>query len=138
MDLNIAIQFGQLVDAAYAVDPADLTNQAGKIVNAGLIGGGVAYEVVTSIYANDIATDLNPLRGNNRVSIGLVLQASAPGDTVIAIRGTDGIKEWVQDAKFLNVPCPFLPGAGNTEDGFTAMYKSMTMGAAAGSPAALQ
>ena len=133
MDLNSAIQFGQLVDCVYAVNPADLTDQAGKNINAGLIGGGVAYKVIASIYANDLATDMNPSRGNSGVSIGLVLQAVASGDTVIAIRGTEGIQEWVQDAKFLSVPCPFLPGAGNTEDGFTAMYNSMIIKTVAGS-----
>jgi len=133
MDLNSAIQFGQLVDCVYAVNPADLTDQAGKNINAGLIGGGVAYKVIASIYANDLATDMNPSRGNSGVSIGLVLQAVASGDTVIAIRGTEGIQEWVQDAKFLSVPCPFLPGAGNTEDGFTVMYNSMIIKTVAGS-----
>lgn len=37
------------------------------------------------------------------------------------------------DAKFLAVPCPFLKSAGNTEDGFTAMYNSMTIRTATGS-----
>ncbi|HXR17271.1 MAG TPA: hypothetical protein VN777_13845 [Terriglobales bacterium] len=128
MDLNVAMQFGQLIAAAYAVSPADLTSQAGKIVNAGMIGGGTTYQVVTTIYANDLATDMNPLRGNNIVSIGLVLQASNTGDAVVAIRGTEGIQEWIQDAKFLTVPCPFLSSGGNTEDGFTVMYESMTTG----------
>lgn len=99
MDLNLAIQLGQLVDAAYtayALGPTGLTDQAGKIVNAGPIGGGVPYEVVTTIYANDLATDMNPSRASNIVSIGLVLQAAAAGDVVIAIRGTEGIQEWVQ------------------------------------------
>jgi hypothetical protein len=125
MDLNVAIQFGQLIAAAYAVSPTDLTNHAGQNINAGLIGGGTAYQVVTTIYANDLATDMNPLRGKNVVSIGLILQASNTGDVVVAIRGTEGIQEWVQDAKFLPVPCPFLSSGGNTEDGFTDMYKSM-------------
>jgi pimeloyl-ACP methyl ester carboxylesterase len=35
--------------------------------------------------------------------------------------------EWIQDARFLSVPCPFVPGAGNTEDGFTAMYRSLAV-----------
>jgi hypothetical protein len=138
MDLNAAIQFGQLVDYAYAAAPKDLTNRAGKTQNAGLIGGGVDYEVITTIYANDLATDMNPLRSNDIVSIGLVLQASGTGDTVIAIRGTEGIQEWIQDAKFLAVPCPLLLGAGKTEDGFTAMYKSMTVGSGGGSPSVVK
>jgi hypothetical protein len=88
MDLNTALRFGQLVSAAYAVPANDLTNRAGNSVSAG--SPALAYEVVTSIYANDLATDMNPDRGRNLVSIGLVLQATATADAVIAIRGTEG------------------------------------------------
>jgi hypothetical protein len=131
VDLNSAILFGQLISAAYAVPPEDLTNRAGEILQAGLLGGGTAFEVLTTIYANDLATDMNPLRGSKTVSIGLILQATT-GATVFALRGTEGIMEWIQDARFLAVPCPFVPGAGNTEDGFTAMYKSLAVSPSAG------
>jgi hypothetical protein len=133
MDVNVAIQLGQLLAAAYAVAPTDLTNQAGKTIYAGLIGAGTAYEVITSIYANDLATDMNPLRGQNIVSIGFILQAAQSGDAVVVIRGTEGIQEWIQDAKFLTVPCPFLSSGGNTEDGFTDMYNSLSTGSGGGS-----
>ena len=121
MDLNSAILYAELVNAAYAIAPANNTNAAGQVVTA----GAASYQVVTSIFANDLATDMNPARGNSRVSIGLILQA-ATGNTVIALRGTEGIREWIHDAEFLMVPCPILPGSGHTEDGFTAMYLSMT------------
>ncbi len=134
MDVNRAIEFGQLVNAAYAIDPADLTNRAGQIINAGIGASNTTYEVVNSIYANDLATDINPLRGESQVSIGLVVQAPATGDAVVAIRGTEGILEWIHDANFLTVRCPFLSGAGSMEDGFTAMYNSLATGTAAGSP----
>jgi len=130
MDVKQAIRFAQLVNAAYAIDPTDLRNSAGKRIPA----GGINYTVVTTIYANDLATDVNPLRGTQIVSIGLILQADGADDLVIAIRGTEGIMEWVQDAKFGMVPCPCLTGAGNTEDGFTVMYNSLRTGAAGGAP----
>ena len=122
MDLNQAILYAQLVNAAYAVDPTDVTNRAGQTINV----GAANYQIVTSIFANDLATDMNPARGQARVSIGFILQAAAAGDVVIAIRGTEGIQEWVHDGEFLLVTCPFLPGAGHSEDGFTAVYMSMT------------
>jgi hypothetical protein len=128
MDINQAILYAQLVNAAYAIDPIDDTNQAGRAL---AIGAG--YQIVTSIFANDLATDMNPDRGNQRVSIGLILQAAATGDVVIAIRGTEGIQEWIHDAEFLMVPTPFLPGAGHTDDGFTAVYLSMTTDLGSGS-----
>jgi hypothetical protein len=130
MDLNRAIGFAQLVNAAYAIKPNDLGNSAGKVINA----GGIAYTVVATIYAYDLATDMNPTRGQNQVSIGLILQAAGTGDVVIAIRGTEGILEWIHDLEFGTVSCPFLPGAGQTEDGFTDMYRSLQTGTADGSP----
>jgi len=132
MDVNQAILYAQLVNAAYAVDPANLANSAGQIIRTG--AAAATYQVVTTIYANDLATDMHPERGNNRVSIGLILQATASGDVVIAVRGTEGINEWVHDAQFLPVNCPFMPAAGNTEDGFTAIYSSMKTGADSASP----
>ena len=124
-----AINVAQLLNLTYDTLPSDLTNAAGKTLSA----GGTNYTVVTTIYANDLATDINPSRGDDEVSIGLICQDQA-GNVVIAIRGTEGILEWIHDAEFLQVPCPFLVGAGHTEDGFTAMYESLRTGTAANSP----
>jgi predicted lipase len=129
VDLTTAINVAQLLNTTYDTLPSDLTNAAGDSVSA----GGTNYTVVTTIYANDLATDINPSRGHDEVSIGLMCQDQA-GNAVIAIRGTEGILEWIHDAEFLQVPCPFLVGAGHTEDGFTAMYESLRTGAAANSP----
>src|SRR6516162_5394086 len=130
LDVADAIEFGQLVNATYATSPSDLTNKAGEALSA----GGVDYTLVTTIYANDLATDMNPGRADDEVSIGLICQVAQSGDVAIAIRGTEGILEWVHDAEFLQVPCPFLAGAGHTEDGFTEMYESLRTGADPDSP----
>jgi hypothetical protein len=108
------------------IPTTDLNNRAGQTINVTYGATNINYNVITTFYGNDLATDLNPARGNQIVSFGLVLQAPN-NDVVIAIRGTDGIWEWIHDAEFLQVPCPFLAGAGNTEDGFTALYKSLRM-----------
>lgn len=129
-DATQAIEFGQLVNATYATPPGDLTNAAGQALSA----GGIDYTVITTIYANDLATDMNPSRVNDQVSIGLIVQANQTGDVAIAIRGTEGWLEWIHDAEFLQVPCPFLAGAGHTEDGFTDMYSSLRTGAEPDSP----
>jgi Lipase (class 3) len=133
MDLSQAILFGQLVNAAYAIAPDNINNAAGTAI---AIGAG--YSVITSIFANDLSTDMNPARGQSRVSIGLILQSANSGDVVIAIRGTEGIQEWIHDAQFLMVPCPFLAGSGHTEDGFTAMYLSMTTSCDPASPSVVK
>ncbi len=62
----------------------------------------------------------NPGRALTIVSFGFAAQDAA-GSGVVAIRGTEGIKEWIQDARFLAAKCPFLAGAGLTADGFTAV-----------------
>jgi predicted lipase len=134
MNINQAIRYAQLVNAAYAIDPANLTNSAGTTVST----DSSTHEVVTTIYANDLATDMHPENGNKRVSIGLILQASGSGDVVIAIRGTEGIHEWIHDAQFLPTPCPFMPAAGNIEDGFTDMYSSLRVGVDALAPSLVQ
>lgn len=121
MDWNKAIQYAQLVNAAY-------DDFAGK---APVTPG---YDAVATIYANDLATDRNPGRGNARVKMGLILQAAAGSEVVLAIRGTEGIKEWVQDAQFLDEPFTFVAGGGRSEDGFTDMYRSMTVEEGAGAP----
>jgi hypothetical protein len=121
MDWKKAMQFGQLVNAAYDV----FANQ--PAVTPG-------FDIVATAFANDLATDMNPQRGNQRVSIGLILQAQGGGDAVVAIRGTEGIKEWVQDANFGSTPFARVTGAGCTEDGFTAMYESMAVGQGPGAP----
>jgi hypothetical protein len=129
MDLNRAIQFGLLVKAAEDVPPSNAANAAGQTIPATYDPNNIGYKVVTTIYGNDLATDMNPGRGNQIVSFGFILQAPN-NDVVVAIRGTEGIWEWIHDAEFLTLRCPFLAGAGSTEDGFTAIYNSLRVGVA--------
>jgi len=133
MDLNKAILYGQLVQAAYDIPTTDLNNRAGQMRDAGLGANKTTFEIIASIYANDLATDASKRRGPAApVSIGLLLWQASSGEAVIAIRGTEGIHEWVQDAKFGTVPCKLLSGAGETEDGFTDVYNSFGINAPGG------
>jgi pimeloyl-ACP methyl ester carboxylesterase len=127
-----AIQYGILVQKAEAVPPPETLYNPGDVINVAYDAVNVNYQVVTTFYGNDLATDINPDGALDVVSFGFIAQDPA-GNAVVAIRGTEGIKEWVQDAKFLAVKCPFLPGAGQTEDGFTAVYQSLRMTRDAGS-----
>ncbi len=126
MDPNSAIQFGQLVAAAYAVAPGDLGQAAGGTIPASFDPYGKNYSIITTIYSNDLATDMNPDRNKDIVSFGYVVQ-DKNGNVVIVIRGTAGIWEWVHDVEFLYVPCPVTSGAGSTDDGFTAIYKALSI-----------
>jgi hypothetical protein len=133
MDLNKAIRYGQLVNAAYDIPTTDLGNKAGKTVDAGLGPNKATFEVLASIYADDLATDASKKKGaTGKVSIGLLLWQAATGEAVISIRGTEGLLEWFQDSKFGTEKCPFLAEGGETEDGFTDMYKSFAVGTPSG------
>lgn len=135
MDLKAAIQYGCCVLAAENITPSDLTNRAGTVMQIGPPSNLVNYNVVASIYGNDLdmAAKANTKDATLFVSFGLVLQ-SPTNDVVIAIRGTNGFFEWLQDADFPLIVCPFLAGAGKTEMGFTDVYQSLCMAPAVGSP----
>ena len=133
IDLNAAIQYALCVQVAEGIAPGDLTNRA----ETAMAIGGVNYNVVATIYGNDLATKANPNAADIFVSFGLVLQGPT-NDVVIAIRGTNGFFEWLQDADFPQIPCPFLAGAGKTEEGFTDIYRSLCMDPAVGSPRLVQ
>jgi hypothetical protein len=124
VDPKIAIQYAMLVKKAEEVPPDKTVYNPGDVITVTYDAIHVNYTVVTTFYGNDLATDVNPARVLDVVSFGFVAQDPA-GNAVVAIRGTEGILEWVQDARFLTVKCPFLAGAGLTEDGFTAVYESL-------------
>jgi len=124
IDLNRAVEFGLLVKAAEDILPASTANEAGRIIQSQLGGVDTPLTVLTSVFANDLATDINPQRGNLIVSFGLILQ-TPNHDIVVVLRGTQGVWEWAHDAEFLLVKCPFLSDGGQTEDGFTAIYNSL-------------
>jgi hypothetical protein len=132
-DPNVAIQYAMLVKKAEDVPPGQTVYNPGDPINIVYDGIDVKYTVVTTFYGNDLATDANRARALDIVSFGFIAQDPA-GNVVIAIRGTEGIFEWVQDIKFGLVPCPFLSGAGLTEDGFTDVYESLRIAKDTASP----
>lgn len=130
VDWKAAIRYAQLVTIAYSVAPnasyTDTTIDA--ITKAG-------YTFIDALYGNELATDVSPHVGET-VTYGYVAR-SAFGEMIVAIRGTQTIDEWLHDFSFLFVPNPIHSGGGMTEDGFTAIYRSMRLGADPNSPAAI-
>ena len=134
MNVQAAINAGLFVQFVYDTwnNPSQTTDLDGRpvVTAAGApVIPGKNYKVLKTIYSNDLATDINPqglLKGYT--TIGVVAQNTADNtDIFIAIRGTEGVWEWVQDFKFLPRPFPNVPGAGLTEDGFTDMYLSFSL-----------
>lgn len=126
---DTAIQYAGLVKIAESVAPTgrytpDFITQ---IKTAG-------YTFLQTLYGDDLATDIDPHVGDI-VTFGF-LAVSDGKELVAVIRGTDTILEWLHDASFLMVPS-VIPGShGFTEDGFTAVYRSLRTGQANGTPAA--
>lgn len=101
------------------------------------------YHLLFTFEGNDLITDFDKSNHDDALiptiflPFGFVAAADVPSDNgttdvFVAIRGTETIWEWLQDAYFLQKPFPFAPGVGNTEDGFTDMYESLTVASAAG------
>lgn len=135
MNVQAAINAGLFVKFVYDNwnVPSQSTNLDGRpvVTSAGLpVIPGKTYKVLKTIYSNDIATDISPQRPllEGYKTLGIVAQNEAvDADIIIAVRGTEGIWEWLQDLKFLLRPFPNVPGSGLTEDGFTDMYLSFSL-----------
>jgi Lipase (class 3) len=112
--LLVQIAEGVLPSAEYS--PADI---------AAIEKGGYCTYLQT-LYGNELATDVSPHTGET-VTYGF-LALSAAKELVAILRGTDTINEWIHDAAFLMLPNPIHSGAGLTEDGFTAIYRSLRVG----------
>ena len=123
MNLQAALQAGALLQDAYKGYQLKLPNYDGQQYQG--------FAVIQTIYADDLATDLSPQIDllKKVVPIGFVARnTQAANEYVIVVRGTEGIWEWVQDAKLLPVPFSAVSGGGLTEDGFTDMYQSFRTG----------
>jgi hypothetical protein len=130
IDWKVAVHYAQLVNIAYSVAPnADYTDDTKAAIQA------AGYRFVEALYGNELATDVDPHLGQT-VTYGFLAQ-SPEGELVAAIRGTETILEWLHDAAFLFVPNPIHAGGGLTEDGFTAIYRSLRAGKDPNSPAAI-
>ena len=129
IDWNTAIRYALLVKLAESVAPKDAYGAAeiGAINNAG-------YTFLQTIYGDDLATDIDPHIGDV-VTFGFLAVSDAK-ELVAVIRGTDTIWEWLHDASFLMVSTPITGSHGYTEDGFTAVYRSLRIGQAKGTLAA--
>lgn len=129
MDWNIAIKYAKLVQLAESIPPAgDDAQLQLALTNAG-------YTYLETLWGNELSTDINPHAGEI-VSFGF-LALSPSQELVASLRGTDTILEWIHDAAFLMVPSPVAGLSGLTEDGFTAIYKSLRTGKADGSTSAV-
>jgi hypothetical protein len=129
IDWNVAIKYAKLVQLAEGIPPAgDDVQLKAAITNAG-------YTYLETLYGNELSTDVDPHAGEI-VSFGF-LALSPTNELVTSIRGTATIMEWIHDGAFLMVPSPISGLTGFTEDGFTAIYRSLRTDKPAGSTSAV-
>jgi predicted lipase len=114
-DVANALKLGRFLQAAY--DLFSSGDPPGFIPPDG-------YTLVHKVYADDI-TDGLPLYK----VFGFIARSAGPGsDVIVAIRGTEGLLEWIMDFQFLQTPFPYLAASGLTEQGFTGFYSTFRIG----------
>jgi hypothetical protein len=114
-DLPQALTLGTFVQAAYTLylqgDPPSFVPPLG-------------YSLIKKLYADDLADGIDLDDPDYQVFGYIARSTTTPVDVVVAIRGTQGILEWITDFDFFAIPFPFAPNAGNTERGFTNCYRT--------------
>jgi hypothetical protein len=127
---NTAILYAKLVAIAESVAPTGSYDTATQQKISAL-----GYKYLQTIYGDDLATDVDAHLGDI-VPFGF-LAVSPSKELVVSIRGTDSLLEWLHDASFLMIPSPVPGTQGFTEDGFTAVYRSLRVGQLNGSDRAV-
>lgn len=117
LDKTISILLTRLIAPGYL--PGFLLNPLPTAKAA--IGEFLDFDLLQVIYG----VDFKGLFGQETVPYGVVVRASAGGQVFCAIRGTDSIKEWLEDGWAVPEPWPF---AGHTHKGFTDVYQTLTVG----------
>ena len=129
IDWNVAIRYAKLVQLAESIPPGGDDDQLKLALS------NASYTYLETLYGNELSTDIDPHIGEI-VSFGF-LALSPANELIAAIRGTATMLEWLHDASFLMMPSP-VPGImGLTEDGFTAIYKSLRTDRPSGSTSAV-
>lgn len=116
-DKNDAFLYGRCVQAAYTMyknqNPDPL-----RPAPDGIPGG---YELGAWIHMSDFIFDTNEPK-----FYGIVVhEKNNPDSRIIAIRGTEGAIEWIDDAAALPVPFRQVPSAGRVAYGFDKIYDSL-------------
>jgi hypothetical protein len=117
LDPQRAYLYGQFVLAAYTMFENDNPNPL-RPAPDGIPDG---YELGAWIHMSDFFLDIEEPK-----FYGIVAhKVDDPDVRVIAIRGTEGAIEWVDDAAAILVPFHQVPSAGRVAFGFDKIYKTL-------------
>ena len=107
--------FGQVAYQMFSDNPGNLTPPVPKNFPAG-------HKLFAYLTAEDKVGEVDV-----RKFYGYIAQSqSDPNLFVGAVRGTEGVLEWLKDAEFMPTRFTRVPQAGEVEDGFFTIYDSMT------------
>jgi len=127
--MTTAVSFGLL--AMYA---EDMYTEGALDPTADTRIAAAGWDVVAYLTANDVLIP-DPSAANQRLSIDrsrhvfygfLAKSKTDPTSFVVAVRGTDGLVEWLIDAKFLLVTHPVYADT-QVEQGFWSVYQTMSL-----------
>lgn len=117
LDPKRAFFYGQFVQAAYTM----FRNQNPDPLRPEPAGIPPGWELGAWIHMSDFL-----LNRSTPEFYGIVAHSVADTDSrVIAIRGTEGIVEWIDDAAAIPTPFRQVPGAGHVAGGFDRIYSSL-------------
>jgi predicted lipase len=117
LDPKRAFFYGQFVQAAYTM----FRNQNPDPLRPDPAGIPEGWELGAWIHMSDFL-----LNRNTPEFYGIVAHSLADTDSrIIAIRGTEGMVEWIDDAAVLPTPFRQVPGAGRVAGGFDRIYGSL-------------
>jgi hypothetical protein len=118
MDPAKAFFYGQFVQAAYTMfrDP-----QGPDKLRPEPVGIPDSYELGAWIHMSDFILNFKEPEFYGIVAHGV----DDPQSRIIAIRGTEGPIEWIDDAAAIPVPFRQVPAAGHVASGFDRIYSSL-------------
>jgi hypothetical protein len=110
--------YGQFVQAAYAMYKNPQSPDPLRPAPSGIPAG---YELGAWIHMSDFFLDVVQPK-----FYGIVAhETNNPNSRVIAVRGTEGALEWLDDAAAIPVPFREVPSAGRVAFGFDRIYTTM-------------
>jgi len=118
LDKSPAAFYGKFINAAYAMFKRDPGNLEPEPQPADI---PAPYELVAWINMSDFIGGLTEPK-----FYGLIAQnTQSPHEYILAIRGTEGLEEWWDDAMAFLVPFRQVPNTGRVHQGFDKIYSSL-------------
>ncbi len=118
LDNQKASFYGAFVEAVYAMFKNPQGPDPLRPEPAGI---PAAYELGAWIHMSDFIFDLTETKFYGIVAHGV----NNPDSRIIAIRGTEGAIEWLDDAAAIPVPFRQVPSAGRVAGGFDKIYSTL-------------